>query len=152
MAISQTTHVREIHMVRPAIDAAWAFHQKKITITAGAGFPIPDIYGDAEPLNVDDLGGVLDAVFVDLVAERDAATAAKAEVEAAKAELEQMLSEKMAEHEAAISERMGERDGALAERDQARAQVLQLQAVATELGTQVAGLQLLLAGQPAPAG
>jgi len=78
MAISQTTHVNEVLLRKAMPNGTWAAHQKKITITSGAGVPVPDIYGDAEPLNVADLGDVLDPVFIDLTNERNAAVAAKA--------------------------------------------------------------------------
>jgi hypothetical protein len=72
MSIEQTTHVREVLLVRPAPGAAVVGHQKKITITTGAPVAIPDVYGEAEPLNPGDLDGFLDVAFVELVNERDA--------------------------------------------------------------------------------
>ncbi|MFZ5705717.1 MAG: hypothetical protein ACOY5R_10665 [Pseudomonadota bacterium] len=72
MSIEQTIHVREVLLVRPAPGAAVVGHQKKITITTGAPVAIPDVYGEAEPLNPGDLAGFLDVAFVELVNERDA--------------------------------------------------------------------------------
>lgn len=77
MPIEQTTHVREILIVKPSPGAPWSAHQKRITITTGAGVPIPEIYGDAEPLNIADIADVLSPAFVDMTNERNAAVAAK---------------------------------------------------------------------------
>lgn len=82
MEITQTTHVREVLLVRPTPGAAVVGHQKKITITTGAPIPIPDVYGEAEPLNSGDLAGFLDSAFVELLNDRDAKAAALAAVTA----------------------------------------------------------------------
>lgn len=94
MDITQTTHVREILLVKPTPDAPWVAHQKKITITSGAPFPIPDQYGEPEAINPAEIGDVLPAIFTDLEAERNAAVAAKAQAlsaqQAAEAEAAQL--------------------------------------------------------------
>lgn len=77
MDITQTTHVREILLVKPSAETGWVGHQRKITITSGAPFPIPDQYGDPEPLDPAAIGDVLPPAFVDLMAERDAAISAR---------------------------------------------------------------------------
>jgi hypothetical protein len=78
MSIEQTTHVREVLLVRPTPGAAVVGHQKKITITTGAPVAIPDVYGEAEPLNPGDLEGFLDTAFVELLNDRDGKAAALA--------------------------------------------------------------------------
>ena len=115
MAIEQSTFVREILMVRPAVSDPWAFHQKKITVTSGAPFPIADQYGEAEALNTADIGAVLDHVFVDMSNERNAAVAAKT-----------------AADEIAAA-RLAERNDAIAAKDQAAAALAAAQARIAEL-------------------
>lgn len=83
MDIIQTQHVREILLVKPTSDAPWAGHQRKITITTGAPFPIDDRYGDPEAINPAEIDGVLPEAFTDLIAERDAAVSAKGIADAA---------------------------------------------------------------------
>lgn len=89
MPIEQTTHVREVLIVKPSPNAPWSAHQKRITITTGAGVPIPEIYGDAEPLDIADVAEVLSPAFVDMTNERNAAVAAKLAADQARAQAEQ---------------------------------------------------------------
>jgi hypothetical protein len=86
--IEQTTHVREVLIVKPSPTAPWSAHQKRITITTGAGVPIPEIYGEAEPLDLADIADVLSPAFVDMTNERNAAVAAKLAVDQARAQAE----------------------------------------------------------------
>lgn len=120
MEITQTTFVREILMVRPAQTAPWAFHQKKITITSGAAVPIPDVYGDAQPLSLADLDDALDPIFVDMTNERDAAVAGKAASDAA---LTSMTADRDAKANA-VTNLTIERDAAVAGKGAAEVQVL----------------------------
>ncbi|WP_374650349.1 hypothetical protein [Rhizorhabdus sp.] len=89
MPIEQTTHVREVLIVKPSPTAPWSAHQKRITITTGAGVPIPEIYGDAEPLDLADVADVLSPAFVDMTNERNAAVEAKLAADQARAQAEE---------------------------------------------------------------